>query len=76
MQGLFLEGCLVIILIACTKKSSSVDNGQVNPAVSISDVAHVEGNNGTTDFIFSVTLDRPTSKTVTLNYSTSEGISL
>src|SRR5688572_28719734 len=73
MQRFFLVGCFVTTLIACSKKGGGVDNGQVNPAVSISDVALVEGNNGTTDFIFSVALDRPTSKTVTLNYNTSEG---
>jgi hypothetical protein len=58
-------------LASCDKKSSTTD--EVNPALSITDVARAEGNGGTTNFVFSVTLDRTTSKTVTLSYSTQDG---
>jgi len=61
-----------MILFACDKKSGG-DGGQVNPAISITDVAMAEGNSETTSFVFSVTLDRATSKTVSLSYSTQDG---
>ncbi len=41
--------------------------------VSISDVTLAEGASGTTDFIFTVALDRPTSKQVIVNFSTQDG---
>jgi hypothetical protein len=63
---------LLCVISSCDKKESN-DSGQVNPAITITDVTQAEGNSGTTNFIFSVTMDRATSKTVTLNYSTQDG---
>ncbi|MCI0640573.1 MAG: carboxypeptidase regulatory-like domain-containing protein [Gemmataceae bacterium] len=43
------------------------------PSVSINDIIQVEGNSGTTSFVFTVALSGPTSQTVTLNYATANG---
>ena len=72
MRKIFVWIVSASVLAACDKKSSK-DTSQVNPAVSITDVAIAEGNSETTSFIFSVTLDRATSKTVTLTYASQDG---
>lgn len=41
--------------------------------VSINDVTLSEGNGGTTDFVFTVTLSNPAVTDVTINYSTTDG---
>ncbi len=43
------------------------------PAVSVADAAVVEGNSGTTNLAFAVTLTAPSAQTVTVNYVTSVG---
>jgi uncharacterized protein YjiK len=47
--------------------------GSVTPVLSINDVALLEGDNGTVDAIFTVTLSSATSDIVTVNYATSDG---
>ena len=46
------------------------------PAVSIADAAITEGNIGTTDMLFAVTLSAPSPETVSVNYSTASGSAL
>jgi uncharacterized repeat protein (TIGR01451 family) len=46
------------------------------PAVSIADATITEGNIGTTDMLFAVTLSAPSPKTVSVNYSTASGSAL
>jgi hypothetical protein len=49
-------------------------NGAVlNPSLSIGDVTMAEGNSGTTAFAFTVTLDGPSSNTVTVDYASANG---
>src|SRR5262249_48924284 len=43
------------------------------PTLSINDVSVSEGNDGTTSAVFSRTLSRPSSQTVTVNYATADG---
>jgi hypothetical protein len=43
------------------------------PTASIGDVSAAEGNSGTTDFNFPVTLSGPSSRTITINFSTADG---
>src|SRR5205085_631752 len=43
------------------------------PAISINDVTVVEGNSGTTNAVFTVTLSNPSQTTVTVDYATSDG---
>ena len=61
----------LLLLVGCDKKSSGTDEGV--PAASISDIALVEGNSGSTTFELSVSLSKKTSKSVTISYSTMEG---
>ena len=51
----------------------TITNDDAPPAVSINDVTVVEGNNGTTNAVFTVTLSNPSSSTVTVDYATSDG---
>jgi PKD repeat protein len=46
------------------------------PAVSIRNTAVNEGNSGTNNAVFALTLSQPTSQTVTVNYTTSDGSAL
>ncbi|MCI0642854.1 MAG: S8 family serine peptidase [Gemmataceae bacterium] len=43
------------------------------PSVSINDIIQVEGNSGTTNFVFTVALSGPTTQAVTMNYATANG---
>ncbi|MBI2823693.1 MAG: hypothetical protein HYX69_03260 [Planctomycetia bacterium] len=49
------------------------DDGDPVPAMSISPATAAEGNTGTTPLVFTVTLDRPSGQTVTVNFATAEG---
>ncbi|MDT7605283.1 MAG: hypothetical protein QOF61_3280, partial [Acidobacteriota bacterium] len=42
------------------------------PSLSIDDVTHNEGNSGTTDYTFTVTLSRASNQTVTVDYATAD----
>jgi uncharacterized repeat protein (TIGR01451 family) len=44
-----------------------------SPAISINDVTLSEGNSGTTDFTFNVSLSTASTQTVTVNYATADG---
>jgi chitinase len=48
-------------------------NGSSNPALAISDVSTLEGNTGTTAFVFTVSLSAPSNQAVTVNYATADG---
>jgi hypothetical protein len=48
-------------------------NGIWLPPLAISDVSIVEGNSGTTAFVFTVSLSAPTSQAVSVNYATADG---
>ena len=61
----------MLLFLAC-KKDGSSDEPQ--PRVSINDVSMAEGNAGVTVFGFEITLSRAYPGTVTVNYSTTEGL--
>ena len=61
-------------LLACGKGgSNNPAPPQADPQITISDVGFYEGNSGTTAFPFTVTLDRPSTKIITVSYSTTGG---
>jgi hypothetical protein len=45
----------------------------VAPSLSINDVSAIEGNSGTTSFMFTVSLSNPGSQAITVNYATANG---
>ena len=45
----------------------------MQPTITIGDVSMAEGAAGTTSFIFTVSLSRASSETVTVNYATADG---
>ena len=61
----------MLLFLAC-KKDGSSDEPQ--PRVSINDVSMAEGNAGVRVFGFEITLSRAYPGTVTVNYSTTEGL--
>ncbi len=50
-----------------------INNDDVIPAISVGDVALAEGDSGTTDFTFSVTLSAESGSTVSASFATSDG---
>src|SRR5204863_418472 len=53
--------------------TGTIQNDDSGPAVAITDVSHPEGDSGTTDFIFSVTVTGPTELPVTVDFQTQDG---
>src|SRR5439155_5841312 len=48
-------------------------NDDLQPTISINDVIVTEGNGGTTNAVFAVSLSSPSSQTITVNYATADG---
>ena len=53
-----------------------VENDLMPPSLSIDDVSVIEGNEGVTDAIFTVSLSRSFGETVTVNYETGDGTAI
>lgn len=51
----------------------TIQNDDGQPTISIDDVSLNEGNAGTINFVFTVTLSNPSDQTVTVNYTTNPG---
>jgi LEA14-like dessication related protein len=51
----------------------TITNDDVTPSISITDVTQNEGNSGTTNFTFTVSLSPAGTQTVTVNYATADG---
>ena len=62
---------LSLITASCGKGGGGATEAQ--PVVSVNSVSQAEGNTGTTSFTFTLTLNKATSKEVTVYYSTTEG---
>ena len=62
--------------VACDIGAFELDGQNVSPMVSISDVTVTEGNAGTVNATFQVTLSAPTSQQVTVTFSTADGTAL
>lgn len=66
----------IALLSDCSKDKNDNNNNSTNSKLSVSDLTKAEGNGGTTQFDFTVSLDKASSKTVTVNYSTVAGTAL
>src|SRR5215207_8727604 len=64
---------LVLLTTACSKGGGSGNNNQPNPILSINSISLTEGNGGTTNFAFTVTLSRAVNNAVSFTWSTIEG---
>ncbi|HEX6178015.1 MAG TPA: Calx-beta domain-containing protein, partial [Thermoanaerobaculia bacterium] len=53
--------------------TSTVYDFEPEPAITIADIAQNEGNAGTTNFVFTLTLSQAVSQTVTVQYATADG---
>src|SRR6185295_18180626 len=51
----------------------TISNDDAQPTISISDVTVTEGNAGTVNAVFNVTLSNPSYQTVTVDYATANG---
>jgi uncharacterized repeat protein (TIGR01451 family) len=59
--------------IATATGTGTIVNDDAQPALSINNVTQVEGNAGTTNFVFTVTLTGSTALTTNVNYATADG---
>jgi hypothetical protein len=50
--------------------TGTILNDDPQPAISINDVSGLEGNSGTTPFVFTVSLSNPSSQTITVDFAT------
>ena len=51
----------------------TIHNDDNQPTISINDVSLLEGNSGTTAFVFTVSLSNASSQTITVNFATADG---
>jgi hypothetical protein len=58
---------------AQTTATLTITDDETQPAISINDLSLSEGNSGTTNFDFTVSLSNPSTQTVTVNYATADG---
>lgn len=78
-KNFFMQIGLVALLITlfgnCSKSSDGGGTTPVapTPKITITDISLPEGNSGTTQFAFTISLSQATSKTVSVNYATAEG---
>ena len=56
-----------------TQESGGTLNVEIGGAYSITDVSDLEGQAGTTDFVFTVSLSLPSSQVVSVDYATADG---
>ncbi|MCI0746263.1 MAG: putative Ig domain-containing protein [Verrucomicrobia subdivision 3 bacterium] len=59
--------------LARSQGVATINDDDPVPSLFVSDVALVEGNSGTTDAVFNVSLGSPSGKTVTVTYTTADG---
>ena len=53
--------------------TATIVNDDVTPELSVADISVVEGNNGKSTAVFTVNLNNPSSKEITLDYATADG---
>lgn len=59
--------------IAAPSATGTIVNDDAPPSLSIGNVTQAEGNSGTTNFVFPVTLSAPSGQSTTVNYTTVSG---
>ena len=59
--------------IADGQGKGTITNDDSQPTISIDSVSHNEGDSGTVDHVFTVSLSNASSQTVTVNYATADG---
>jgi hypothetical protein len=63
----------VNVSVSDSQGLGTINNDEVLPTLSIGSVSATEGNSGTKEFVFTVTLSAASSQTVTVNYATANG---
>ena len=71
ITGLFL--LMIVTVVACKKSGSNGGGNQPDPAISISDMILFEGNSGTTDFEFTISLSGSSAKEISVAWNTEAG---
>src|SRR5205807_2421291 len=56
--------------LAGSQGLGTILNDDPQPGITINDVSVIEGNSGTTNAVFTVSLSNPSSQTITVNYAT------
>jgi len=60
-------------VIADGAGAGTILNDDFQPTITINDVSRLEGNGGTTLFVFTVTLSNPSWQVITVNFATADG---
>jgi beta-glucanase (GH16 family) len=68
-----LSAIILFLTVACSKGGSGGTSNPAQPGITINDISISEGNAGTTNFAFNVTLSRASTTAVTVTYSTNDG---
>jgi len=76
--ALFVSLSVLLLLSACGGGGGAASPAPVggNPTASIANVSVTEGNTGTTNMVFTVTLSTASASAVSVNYATSDGTAL
>jgi len=64
---------LAVVLVACGDETINDDNGTALAAIGVSPVSIDEGDSGTQQLIFTITLDKSADDDVSVDFSTSDG---
>jgi hypothetical protein len=63
----------VNVTLADGQATGTITNDDAQPSLSVADVTTTEGNTGTTNAVYTVTLSAASGQTVTVNYTTADG---
>ena len=59
--------------IADNSAVGTILDDDLSPSLSLADVSQYEGNSGSSDFVFALTLSAPSGRAISVNYATSDG---
>lgn len=79
MKNFFLF-ILITVFLSCKKNADELcctpPVVETNPSITIDAITQAEGNNGTTDFVFTIKLNKSSTKTVSVRAATKDGFAL
>jgi len=64
------------VIITNSQATANLDDNDDAPSIAVGDVTLVEGDNGTSNASFTITLDNPSGKEITVDYSTVDGTAI
>lgn len=68
--------CLIIAISVALFSSCKKEDEKIKPNITISDISSIEGNEGTTNFVFVIRASQEAPSTITVNYTTEDDMAL